>query len=108
MKEYVKVWRDDDGKVQIEFDKTASLQEKQDIALRMADIIQGTGDSSILAMHLDVFSLFLGLEETGAIQKIYLDRLQRMATVVREMAIEQIRRTGQPGTLKVKKPEKAS
>ncbi len=108
MKEYVKVWRDDDGKVQIEFNKTASLREKQDIALRMADIIQETGDRSILTMQLEVSAFLLGLEETGAVQKFYLDNLQRMAAAVRKVAIEQNRRNGQPGILKVKKPEKAS
>lgn len=103
MKEFVKVWQDDEGKVQIEIDDSAPWQ---DVAIRMVSLFAEENDQRALKAHVTVTGFLLGLEETGDFQKKYLANVQRVAELVRDLAIKQ--RELDKKALKVKKPKKAS
>lgn len=103
MKEFVKVWQDDGGKVQIEIDDSAPWQ---DIAIRMFSLFAEENDQRVLNAHVAVTGFLLGLEMTGDFQERYLANVQRVAKLVRDLAIKQ--RELDKKALKVKKPKKAS
>lgn len=104
MKEYVKVWQDDEGKVQIEIDDNAPWW---DVASRMWELFSREKDERVLNTHVAVTVWILGSDPSGDLERLYIANLQRESAFVRDWANNRSKK-GEEGALKVKKPKKAS
>lgn len=104
MKEYVKVWRDDEGKVQIEIDENAPWG---DVANRMIELFSREKDERVLNTHVVVTAYILGSDPSGEFERLYIANLQRLSALVRDMVNNRSKKAAK-GALKVKKPKKAS